>query len=234
MLEIMNLNVGYGDLQVLRDVSLNVAEGEIVSIVGSNGSGKTTLINTVSGLLKSSSGEIHFFGERIDYLPPHVIAGKGIAQVPEGRGIFPLMSVKENLEMGAYSHRARPLEADSLKRVFNLLPRLEERKYQLARTLSGGELQMLAIGRGLMANPQVMLIDEPSLGLAPILVKDVFKIIRQLNTEGTTILLVEQDVRRSLAMSDRGYVLENGRIVLKGTGEELLQGPEVKKAYLGL
>ncbi len=234
MLEIEGLNVGYGDLQVLHDVSLVVNEGEIVSMVGSNGSGKTTLINAISGLLRPTAGEIRFLGERIDNLPPHVISGLGIIQVPEGRGLFPLLTVMENLEMGAYSNRARNKVSESLEMVLNLLPVLAERKHQLARTLSGGEQQMLAIGRGLMANPKVMLIDEPSLGLAPILVKDVFEIIKQLNSEGTTILLVEQDVRRSLAMSDRGYVLENGHIVLQGTGDELLSGEEVKKAYLGL
>lgn len=234
MLEVLDLSVKYGDLQVLFDIGLSVRDGEIVSIIGANGAGKTTIIKAISGLVKSVSGEIRFLGRRIDRLPPHLIAEMGIMQVPEGRGVFPLLTVLENLEMGAYVPSARKEMRETLKTVFEMFPRLEERKGQLARTLSGGEQQMLAIGRALMGKPKLLLIDEPSLGLAPILAKEVFQTIKALNSQGTTVLLVEQDVRQSLGLCHRGYVLENGRIVLEGTGRGLLGDDRVKKAYLGL
>ena len=234
MLEVLNLSVKYGDLQVLFDINLSVRDGEIVSIIGANGAGKTTIIKTISGLVKSVSGEIRFLGKRLDKLPPHLVAEMGVMQVPEGRGIFPLLTVQENLEMGAYVPSARKQMRESMKKVFEMFPRLEERKSQLARTLSGGEQQMLAIGRALMGRPKLLLVDEPSLGLAPILAREVFQTIKSLNSQGTTILLVEQDVRQSLALCHRGYVLENGRIVLEGTGSALLGDERIKRAYLGL
>jgi len=234
LLEVLDLSVKYGDLQVLFDIGLSVRDGEIVSIIGANGAGKTTIIKAISGLVKSVSGEIRFLGRRIDRLPPHLVAEMGIMQVPEGRGVFPLLTVLENLEMGAYVPSARKEMRETLKTVFEMFPRLEERKGQLARTLSGGEQQMLAIGRALMGKPKLLLIDEPSLGLAPILAKEVFQTIKALNSQGTTVLLVEQDVRQSLGLCHRGYVLENGRIVLEGTGRGLLGDDRVKKAYLGL
>ncbi|HHY38453.1 MAG TPA: ABC transporter ATP-binding protein [Clostridia bacterium] len=234
LLEVLNLSVKYGDLQVLFDINLSVRDGEIVSIIGANGAGKTTIIKTISGLVKSVSGEIRFLGKRLDKLPPHLVAEMGVMQVPEGRGIFPLLTVQENLEMGAYVPSARKQMRESMKKVFEMFPRLEERKSQLARTLSGGEQQMLAIGRALMGRPKLLLVDEPSLGLAPILAREVFQTIKSLNSQGTTILLVEQDVRQSLALCHRGYVLENGRIVLEGTGSALLGDERIKRAYLGL
>jgi len=234
LLEVSNLNVHYGDLQALYDVSLKIEEGEIVSMIGANGAGKTTMIKTISGLLSPTSGKIRFLGERIDGLPPHYTAEKGIIQIPEGRGIFPFLTVLENLTIGAYTPRARQKMDQSLEMVFEMFPVLEERKTQLGRTLSGGEQQMLAIGRGLMARPRLLMVDEPSLGLAPILVKKVFEILRQINTQGITIFLVEQNVKQSLNLCNRGYVLENGRVVLEGVGREVLEDERIKKAYLGL
>ena len=234
LLELDGLNVYHGDVQVLRNVSLNVSEGEIVSLIGGNGSGKSTTINAVSGVLEAASGEIRFLNYRIDRLPLHEIAQLGVIQIPEGRRLFPHMTVLENLEMGAYAPGAKPFQKQSLGDVYTLFPLLEERKLQLARTLSGGEQQMLAIGRGLMARPKLLMLDEPSLGLAPMAVKGIFEAISRINQMGTTILLVEQDVQISLNLSQRGYVLENGRIVMEGSGGELLLNPHIKEAYLGM
>lgn len=233
LLEIDKINVYYGDIHVLKDVSLKVNEGEIVSIVGSNGAGKSTLLNTISGIIHPKSGQIKLFNERIDNLRGYKIANRGLIQVPEGRRLFPFMTVLENLEMGAYAPRAKKEKEDTLREIFELLPVLEERRNQLANTLSGGEQQMLAVGRGLMAKPQILMLDEPSLGLAPILVKSIFEVLRQINQKGITIFLVEQNVHVSLSLSDRGYVLENGRIAMEGKGTDLLQDAGVKKAYLG-
>jgi branched-chain amino acid transport system ATP-binding protein len=234
LLEIDKMNVYHGEVHTLKDVSFHINEGELVSIVGSNGSGKSTTINAISGLIETRSGEVRFSEQRIDHLDLHEIARMGIIQIPEGRRLFPYMTVNENLEMGAYSPRPRALKTKTLSEVYTLFPLLEERKHQLARTLSGGEQQMLALGRGLMAQPKLLMLDEPSLGLAPILVKEIFKAIEHINKAGTTVLLVEQDVQISLSLSHRGYVLENGRIVMEGTGQELLQNPQIKEAYLGM
>jgi branched-chain amino acid transport system ATP-binding protein len=234
LLEIDKMNVYHGEVHTLKDVSFHINEGELVSIVGSNGSGKSTTINTISGLIEVRSGEIKFLHQRIDRLELHEISRMGIIQIPEGRRLFPHMTVNENLEMGAYSPRPRTLKDGTLKEVYALFPLLEERKHQLARTLSGGEQQMLALGRGLMAKPKLLILDEPSLGLAPMLVKEIFKAIEHINQSGTTVLLVEQDVQISLSLSHRGYVLENGQIVMEGTGQELLQNPQIKEAYLGM
>jgi branched-chain amino acid transport system ATP-binding protein len=234
LLEIDKMNVYHGEVHTLKDVSLHIEEGELVSIVGSNGSGKSTTINAISGLIETRSGEIKFLDQRIDGLELHEISSMGVIQIPEGRRLFPHMTVNENLEIGAYSPRPRTLKNKTFEEVYSLFPLLEERKHQLARTLSGGEQQMLAIGRGLMAKPKLLILDEPSLGLAPILVKEIFKTIDHINQGGTTILLVEQDVQISLSLSHRGYVLENGRIVMEGAGLELLQNPRIKEAYLGM
>jgi branched-chain amino acid transport system ATP-binding protein len=233
-LDLNRINVFYNDVQVLRDVSLEVMKGEIVSLVGANASGKSTTINSICGLLAVASGEIRFLGKRIENAEIHEIACMGIAQIPEGRRLFPYMSVYENLRMGAYAPRARNFEAQSVKEVYGLFPVLEERADQMAGTLSGGEQQMLAIGRGLMAKPELLILDEPSLGIAPILVKEIFERISQINKKGTTILLVEQDVVLSLSLSDRGYVLENGVITLQGSGKELLMNPQIRESYLGM
>jgi len=234
MLKVDKINVFYGDLQALWDVSFEVNEGEKVVIVGANGAGKTTTLKTISGLLRPRSGSIEFLGKRIDKLPPHKIVELGIAHVPEGRRLFPRMTVLENLEMGAYTKRAREKLEDTLEWVFSIFPRLKERKKQIAGTMSGGERQMLAIARGLMSKPKLLMLDEPSLGLAPKLVVKTFEVIERINEEGVTILLVEQNVRHALELADRGYVLETGRITLSGTGEDLLKNDYVKKAYLGM
>jgi len=234
MLEVNKINVFYGDLQALWGVSLKVEKGELISIVGSNGAGKTTTLKTISGILRPASGEIKFMGERIDRLPPHKIVEMGIAHVPEGRGIFPFMSVKENLEIGAYTREARRRLKENLEKIYELFPVLRERENQLAGTLSGGEQQMLAIGRGLMLNPKLLLLDEPSLGLAPSIVQKIFKIIEEIRESGTTVMLVEQNVSRALEISDRAYVLENGRIVLEGKSKDLLHNDHVRRAYLAL
>jgi branched-chain amino acid transport system ATP-binding protein len=234
LLELKEIDVYYGDMPAIRNVSLRIEEHELVSIVGANGAGKTTTINTISGLLQPRHGEIRFQDERIDILPAHESVNRGIIQIPEGRRLFPLMTVLENLKIGAYSPRVYGETKESLEEVFNLLPLLEERKHQTALTLSGGEQQMLAIGRGLMGKPKLLMLDEPSLGLAPIIVKNVFELVKKINQQETTVLLVEQNVRHSLELAHRGYVLENGRITLEGTGQELLSNSKVKSAYLGI
>jgi branched-chain amino acid transport system ATP-binding protein len=234
MLEVSNINTFYGKSQALWGISLTVDEGEIVALVGANGAGKTTLLNTVCGLLRPASGSVEYLGQRIDGLAPHSIVELGISHVPEGRKLFTQMSVAENLEMGAYSAQAWQCRGDTLRQVCEMFPTLQERQGQLARTLSGGEQQMVAMGRGLMSRPKLCMFDEPSYGLAPLLVREIFRTIHRLRDEGMTVLLVEQNVRQSLEIADRAYVLENGRIVLEGSSQELLQEELIKKAYLGL
>jgi branched-chain amino acid transport system ATP-binding protein len=233
LLELKDVTARYGDVQILWGVSFSVREGEIATLVGANGAGKTTTLKTISGVVSATAGRISFNGERIERRAPHEIAARGIAHVPEGRRLFPLMSVRENLELGAVSEEARRLRKESFDRVFDLFPRVRERERQMAGTLSGGEQQMVAIGRGLMARPRLVILDEPSLGLAPIVVKEMFEIIQSINREGITILLVEQNVQQSLKLADRAYVLENGRVVLEGAGSELLNDERVRAAYLG-
>lgn len=234
MLDVESIDTFYSEIQALRGVSLRVEEGQIVSIIGSNGAGKTTTLNTISGVLRAVSGKIEFLDRRIEHLSAYQIVELGLIQIPEGRLLFPHMTALENLELGAYTSRAREEKEENLRAVFRLFPVLEERKAQLAGTLSGGEQQMLALGRGVMASPKLLMLDEPSLGLAPLLVKQVFETIKEINARGITILLVEQNVFHSLAITDRAYVLENGRVVLEGKGKELLDNPQVKEAYLGL
>jgi branched-chain amino acid transport system ATP-binding protein len=234
LLKVLEVNTHYRDVQALRSVSFQVAEGQIIAIVGSNGAGKTTLLNTLSGVQRCSSGKIEFRGMRTDGLSPHQVVDAGIVQIPEGRLLFPYMTVLENLELGAFNHRARGKTSERLEMIYATFPILTERKKQFAGTLSGGEQQMVAIARGLMANPSLLMMDEPSLGLAPIMVKEVFKKTKEINANGITILLVEQNVFHSLSMADRGYVLENGKISLEGMGKDLLANPLVKESYLGI
>jgi len=234
MLSLDNINVSYGEVQALWDVSLEVAQGEIVALVGSNGAGKTTTLKTVSGLLHPWSGSITFEGKAIQRAAPYEVVNLGIAHIPEGRRLWANMSVRENLEMGAYPARARRLRGQTTGEVLKLFPRLAERGSQLAGTLSGGEQQMLAIARALLSKPKLLMLDEPSLGLAPVLVKEVFKVVQQINREGVTVLLVEQNTQNALAIAARGYVLETGRVVMAGSGQELLNNARVKEAYLGL
>jgi len=234
MLKINKVNTFYGKIQALWDISVVVEEAEIVALVGANGAGKTTLLNTISGLLQPASGTIEFDGQRIDGLPPHEIVELGISHVPEGRRLFTEMSVHENLEMGAYSSRAWKERSKTFKYVYESFPILRERAKQMARTLSGGEQQMLAMGRGLMPKPKLCMFDEPSFGLAPMVMNEVFDVIKELRGQGMTILLIEQNVPRTLEISDRAYVLENGRITLEGDCQSLLKEEMVKKAYLGL
>jgi branched-chain amino acid transport system ATP-binding protein len=234
MLKVSNINTFYGKAQALWDVSLEIGESEIVALVGANGAGKTTLLNTISGLLRPASGSVEFLGRRIDGLAPHHIVELGVSHIPEGRRLFADMSVHENLEMGAYTSGAWKRKKETLEQVYKVFPALKERAGQLAKTLSGGEQQMLAMGRGLMSKPKLCLIDEPSFGLAPMLVLEVFQIIQSLREQGITILLIEQNVRHTLEISDRGYVLENGRIALEGESKKLLQEELIRKAYLGL
>jgi branched-chain amino acid transport system ATP-binding protein len=234
MLEVCDINTVYGKVQALWDVRLSVNEAEIVALVGSNGAGKTTLLNTISGRLRPASGSIEFLGKRIDGLPPHAIVEMGISHVPEGGKVFPDMTVRENLEMGAYPYHAWKQKEQTFEQVYQVFPILEERAGQLARTLSGGERQMLAIGRGLMSRPRLCLLDEPSYGLAPLMVAEIFHIIRGLRDRGITVLLIEQNVRHTLETADRAYVLENGRICMEGACTEMLESDHVRKAYLGL
>lgn len=234
MLKVKGIDVFYGDLQVLWGVSFEVKEKEILVLVGANGAGKSTTIRTVSSLLTPRKGSIEFDGVRLDKTPPYNVIAHGIVHVPEGRRLFPQMSVEENLIMGTLYGEAKANRSKTMDRVYGLFPRLRERQKQLAGTLSGGEQQMLAVGRGLMSLPKLMMFDEPSLGLAPILVQDIFRIVRKINEEGVTVLLVEQNVRQTLAMCHRAYVLENGRVVLEGTGQALMANQHVKQAYLGI
>jgi branched-chain amino acid transport system ATP-binding protein len=233
LLALKDVTAAYADVQVLWGVTFSVREGEIATLVGANGAGKSTTLKVISGVVPATSGQIMFAGERIDRLAAHEIAARGIAHVPEGRRLFPLMSVRENLELGAVSKDARRLRAGTFERIFALFPVLKERENQMAGTLSGGEQQMVAIGRGLMARPRLLIFDEPSLGLAPIVVRDMFEIIQTINREGITVLLVEQNVHQSLKLANRAYVLENGRVVLEGSGSELLDDERVREAYLG-
>ncbi|NIR18021.1 MAG: ABC transporter ATP-binding protein [Desulfobacterales bacterium] len=234
LLKVENLNVFYGDVQVLFDIAIEVDAREIVSIVGANAAGKSTLLRSLSGLLKGTSGSILFNGEQLEGRPPYQIVESGIVHVPEGRRVFPLLSVKENLEVGAYSQRSEIKMNDLLDEVYGIFPALAERKTQMAGSLSGGEQQMLAIARALMARPRLLTVDEPSLGLAPLLVKKTFEILERIKEEEVTILLVEQNVVKALSMSEHAYALENGRIVLQGRGEELLKDEHLKKAYMGI
>jgi branched-chain amino acid transport system ATP-binding protein len=234
LLELRGVRAGYGDIEVLRGVSLSIAQGQIVSVVGANGAGKTTLLKAIAGLVRATAGSVELDGRRIERLPTSAIVDLGVVRVPEGRRIFPEMTVRENLELGAYLPRARRERPRTLGRVLALFPVLGERARQLAGTLSGGEQQMLAIGRGLMSLPRLLMLDEPSLGLAPIVVREIFEVARRINADGTTVLLVEQDVVHSLRLSHRGYVLENGAVVLEGGGTELLASEHVRAAYLGV
>ncbi len=234
MLEVSGIDVYYGEVQAIWDLSFEVREGEIVTLIGSNGAGKSTTLKAVTGLLHPRRGTITFLDERIDREEPYNVVSRGISLVPEGRQLWPGMTVLENLEMGAYASQARRVREQSLKRVFDLFPRLHERRYQKAGTLSGGEQQMCAIGRGLMSRPKLLAFDEPSLGLAPKLVADVFRVIQEIKRLGVTVLLVEQNVHYALEVSDRAYVLETGRIGMSGTGAGLLQDPRVQAAYLGV
>jgi len=234
LLKLKSVSAHYGDVQALRNVSIEINAGEIISIIGSNGAGKSTTLNTISGVLQCSSGTIEFMGTRIDHFPAHQIVELGLVQIPEGRLLFPYMTLLENLELGAFTLKARKAKEENLRVVFSLFPILKERMNQLAGTLSGGEQQMLAIARGLMALPRLLMLDEPSLGLAPLLVKQVFETVKGINSQGITVLLVEQNVFHSLSTAVRGYVLENGSVVLEGGGKELLNNPQVREAYLGI
>lgn len=233
MLKVENLSVHYGMIQAVRDVSFEVNEGEVVSLIGANGAGKTSILRTISGLVRPSAGEIEFLGQEIQKVPAQKIVAAGLSQVPEGRHVFPGLTVMENLEMGAFLKKDREENQANLKKVFSRFPRLEERKNQDAATLSGGEQQMLAMGRALMSTPKLLLLDEPSMGLAPIFIQEIFDIIQDIQKQGTTVLLIEQNANKALAIADRGYVLETGKVVLSGTGKELLDSEEVRKAYLG-
>lgn len=234
MLNVNRLNLFYGKIQVLWEVCLTIEEKEMVAVIGSNASGKTSLLNTISGLLTPSSGTVEFLGRPIEKMPAYLIARLGISHIPEGGGLFPDMKVSENLELGAYIHAEDKEKKETLHWVYEIFPSLAARAGQLAKTLSGGERQMLAIGRGLMSKPRLCMLDEPSYALSPLLVMEVFKAVRELRERGTTILLVEQDIKRALEMADRAYLLENGRVVLEGPRELFLQNDHVKKAYLGL
>ena len=232
ILKVDDINVYYGSIHAIKGISFEVNEGEIVTLIGANGAGKSTTLNTISGLLHSKTGHIEFMGEPLNHVPSHKVVSKGLALVPEGRRIFLQMSVQENLDMGAFSRRGGNIDAD-MERVFEQFPRLKERRKQVAGTLSGGEQQMLAVGRALMAKPKMILMDEPSMGLSPLLVKEIFAIIQEVNKQGITILLVEQNAKMALAISDRAYVLETGNISIEGNAADLLNDPRVKKAYLG-
>ena len=234
MLKVSEIDVYYGDLQALRGVSIDVEQGEVVSVIGSNGAGKSSLLKTISGMLRPRRGTIYLDGNVISHAPASRIVERGISHVPEGRHIFPTLTVLENLEMGAQFPRTKKVQHATMQQVFGYFPRLKERLNQKAGTLSGGEQQMLAMGRGLMSLPAIMMLDEPSLGLAPVLVSTIFEIIEKINQQGTSILLIEQNVFHSLKISSRGYVLENGQVALSGSGDELLENPHIRKTYLGL
>ncbi len=234
LLAVEGLYAGYGDVAVLRGVSLTVAAGELVAVVGANGAGKTTTLRAVSGLLRPAGGSIRFAGDPIDRLPPHAVVARGLLHVPEGRKIFPSLSVQENLDLGAYLPAVRGRRAERRAEVYALFPVLAERRRQAAGTLSGGEQQMLAIGRSLMGGPRLLMLDEPSLGLAPLVVDRIFEAVRTINRQGVSVLLVEQDVQRALGLADRAYVLEQGRVALSGAAAELVSRDEIRQAYLGL
>jgi len=234
LLKIDKIDVYYGEVQILRQVSFDVGGGKVVSLLGSNGAGKTTVVNSISGILPVAKGSIQFLEQNMTKIEPYVRVEMGLVQIPEGRKIFPTLTVMENLEMGSYLKGPKSQRNESLKLVSGLFPILEERKDQLAGTLSGGEQQMLAMGRGLMSKPKLLILDEPSLGIAPLIVEEIFQVIRKINLEGVTILLVEQNVSQALGLSDEGFVLEEGRIALSGKGKDLLVNPHVKKLYLGL
>lgn len=233
MLKVENLSVHYGVIEAVKNVSFEVNEGEVVTLIGANGAGKTSILRTISGLVRPSSGTISFLGNEIQKVPARKIVADGLSQVPEGRHVFAGLTVMENLEMGAFLRNNREENQANLKKIFARFPRLEERKNQDAATLSGGEQQMLAMGRALMSQPKLLLLDEPSMGLAPIFIEEIFDIIQDIQKQGTTVLLIEQNANKALAIADRGYVLETGKVVLSGTGKELLASEEVKKAYLG-
>ena len=233
MLKVSDLKVSYGAIQAIKGISLEVNEGEIVSLIGANGAGKTTTLHTITGLTKAQSGSVELEGRNLLATEAHQIVSLGLAHVPEGRHIFSSLTVEENLMMGSYIRKDKERIQQDLSRVYTLFPRLQERREQAAGTLSGGEQQMLAIGRAMMSNPRILLLDEPSMGLSPLLVKEIFHIIKELNQQGMTILLVEQNARMALSISNRAYVLETGKIVMEGEGQELLQDDQVRKAYLG-
>ena len=233
MLKIEDLKVHYGVIEALKGISLEINDGEIVALIGANGAGKTTTMHTISGLIKPTSGSIELDGKELTKIKADKIVSLGLAQVPERRRVFAEQTVEENLELGAYTRKDKAAILEDLKMVYRRFPRLEERKKQLAGTLSGGEQQMLAMGRALMAKPSIILLDEPSMGLSPLLVKEIFSIIKDINAQGVTVFLVEQNAKMALDIADRAYVLENGKIVLSGTGKELANSPEIKKAYLG-
>ncbi len=232
MLKVEGINVFYGAIHAIKDISFEVNEGEVVTLIGANGAGKSTILKTVSGLLRSKTGTIEFMGENIGHVAPHKIVEHGLAHVPEGRRVFTRMTVEENLEMGAYTRPGSEVD-DGIAAVYEQFPRLKERRKQVAGTLSGGEQQMLAMGRALMSKPKLLMLDEPSMGLAPLLVEQIFEIIQSMHKAGTTILLVEQNAQMALSVADRGYVLETGKIVTSGAGHDLLNDESVKKAYLG-
>lgn len=233
MLNVNDLNVSYGAIHALKGVTFNLQEGEIVALIGANGAGKSTTLNTISGILRPDSGQIDFEGEDLTLTSPAQIVEKGIIQVPEGRKIFARMSVLENLELGAYTVRDKSVARKHLEHVFEIFPRLKERQRQMGGTLSGGEQQMLAMGRGLMADPRLLLLDEPSMGLAPLLVEQIFEVVQSINEQGVSILLVEQNAQMALSIADRAYVLETGKVALSGEAEALMENPQVKAAYLG-
>lgn len=233
MLEIKDLEVYYGMIQAIKGISFEVNEGEVIALIGANGAGKTTILHTISGLIAPKKGSITFEGQEITKIPAHKIVENGLAQVPEGRRVFPSLSVLQNLKLGAYTRKDKKEIDDTLKMIYERFPRLEERKNQPAGTLSGGEQQMLAMGRALMSKPRIVLMDEPSMGLSPIFVEEIFNIIKEISAEGTTVLLVEQNAKKALSIADRAYVLETGKIVLEGDAKDLLNDESIKKAYLG-
>ena len=233
MLEVRNLNVYFGVIQAIKDISFDVNQGEVVALIGANGAGKTTTLHTITGLLSAESGTITLDGKDITKTPAHKIVGMGMAHVPEGRRVFASLSVYDNLKLGAYTRKDKKEIQSSLKLVFSAFPRLEERRNQIAGTLSGGEQQMLAMGRALMSKPRILLMDEPSMGLSPLYVNEIFTIIEKIKSEGTTVLLVEQNAKKALSIADRAYVLETGRIIMEGKASDLLEDERVRKAYLG-